>query len=245
MTTQVWVAIAAVIVTAAIGIATWRQKDRADRRTEWFRRASWAFEQARSSSSKKVQTPIGQRAFSAIAESRSVAKEDAAFAQALWGELADANSNGSSDETAALDLSEGPGPVEIDNDSGEVRAAMTLFRQTHRLFSLHGVAVADGNFDRRATLSTVIVYQYGAAGSSPVHALMFHKGQYIGTATADPYAYLHINKEATTGTTVVLNFRYGSGDYGASDSATYLPILLRWNGVCVEMVGTPPDDYRA
>mgnify|MGYP002147247600 CR=1 FL=1 len=81
-----------------------------------------------------------------------------------------------------------------------------------------GLNQAEGNFDPCATLSAVLVYPYGAAGSAPEQTLLFHKGQYLGTATKNAYAYIRLNKQQTTDSTVVLNFRETAGTCGACDS---------------------------
>lgn len=131
----------------------------------------------------------------------------------------------------------------IDNDAEQVRAAMASLASPG-MFGEGGLDQGAGNFDPCATLSTVLVYPYGAAGSASVHALLFHDGQYIGTATPEPYAYMTLNAEQSTSSTVVLDFRLTAGSCGACDDASYIPIKFRWTGDRVEMVGRPPDTYR-
>lgn len=131
----------------------------------------------------------------------------------------------------------------IDNDAEQVRSAMASFASPG-MFGEGGLDQGAGNFDPCVTLSTVLVYPYGAAGSAPVHALLFHDGQYIGTATPQPYAYMKLNAEQSTSSTVVLDFRLTAGSCGACDDASYIPIKFRWTGDKVEMVGRPPDTYR-
>ena len=131
----------------------------------------------------------------------------------------------------------------IDNDAEQVRAAMASLASPG-MFGEGGLDQGAGNFDPCATLSTVLVYPYGAAGSASVHALLFHDGQYIGTATPEPYAYMKLNAEQSTSSTVVLDFRLTAGSCGACDDASYVPIKFRWTGDRVEVVGRPPDAYR-
>jgi hypothetical protein len=66
-----------------------------------------------------------------------------------------------------------------------------------------------GNFDPCATLSTALVTVQGATGSSPAHALLFHLGEYVGTATPVPYPFTSLNKDETADDTVVLNYKDG------------------------------------
>src|SRR4051812_40219166 len=58
----------------------------------------------------------------------------------------------------------------------------------------HPLSIALGNFDPCATVSVVIVYPEGAAGSAVNWALMFHNGDYVGPATPTGYAYMDLNE---------------------------------------------------
>ena len=157
----------------------------------------------------------------------------------------------SGEPSLAMKCSPSPTPITttpavacgVDNDAEPVRAAMSSLASSGGWRG--GLNQAEGNFDPCATLSAVLVYPYGAAGSAPEQTLLFHKGQYIGTATKNAYAYIRLNKQQTTDSTVVLNFRETAGTCGACDDADYVPIKFRWTGDKVEMVGTPPDKYRA
>ena len=51
----------------------------------------------------------------------------------------------------------------------------------------------EGNFNPCATLSTALVTVEGATGSSPITALMFHNGTYLGTATSRAYGFTSLN----------------------------------------------------
>lgn len=44
-------------------------------------------------------------------------------------------------------------------------------------------------FDPCADLSWLIIAIEGATASSPHHIMLFHKGEYLGTATAEPYGF--------------------------------------------------------
>ena len=132
----------------------------------------------------------------------------------------------------------------VDNDAEPVRAAMASLAGPG-MFGEGGLNQAEGNFNPCATLSTVLVYPYGAAGSSAVHALLFHNGRYTGTATPDPYAFMRLNSAQTTDSTVVLDFRLTAGSCNACNDASYVPVKFRWTGAGVEMVGRPPEKYRS
>ena len=45
------------------------------------------------------------------------------------------------------------------------------------------------NFDPCAELSWQTITIEGATSSSPFHIMLFHKGEYLGTATAEPYGF--------------------------------------------------------
>ena len=58
----------------------------------------------------------------------------------------------------------------------------------------------DSNYDPCADLSTVLITVEGATGSSPIQALMFHRGTYLGTGTVKDYPYVGLNRAASTTT---------------------------------------------
>lgn len=54
----------------------------------------------------------------------------------------------------------------------------------------HNWALVDSShFDPCAELSWQTISIEGATGSSPHHIMLFHYGEYIGTATAEPYGF--------------------------------------------------------
>jgi LppP/LprE lipoprotein len=67
----------------------------------------------------------------------------------------------------------------------------------------------DSNYNPCADLSTVLITVEGATGSSPMQALMFHRGTYLGTGTVKDYPYMSLNKAASTNDTVVVNYQVG------------------------------------
>ncbi|MBB5916961.1 hypothetical protein BJY24_005873 [Nocardia transvalensis] len=100
-------------------------------------------------------------------------------------------------------------------------------------------ATFEGNFDPCATLSTAIVSIAGATGSSPQHALMFHRGEYLGTATADARGFTTLAAAATTDDTVVLDYKT-PGSCNACPDATHTQVGFHWDGTRVVMEGNPP-----
>ncbi|WP_024805089.1 LppP/LprE family lipoprotein [Nocardia sp. BMG51109] len=96
-----------------------------------------------------------------------------------------------------------------------------------------------GNFDPCATLSTAIVTIEGATGSSPEHALLFHQGRYVGTATPEAHGFTTLAAEATTDGTVVLGYKT-PGSCNACPDAGHTQVGFHWDGRRVVMQGTPP-----
>ncbi|WP_157163483.1 LppP/LprE family lipoprotein [Nocardia aobensis] len=50
-----------------------------------------------------------------------------------------------------------------------------------------------GTYNRCSTLSVVVVTTQGATASSPEHALLFHRGDYVGTATPKAQAFTTVD----------------------------------------------------
>lgn len=111
---------------------------------------------------------------------------------------------------------------------------------TSRPFGLGDVR---GNYDPCATLSTALVFIQGATGGSPVQALMFHKGQYLATATSKAYGFTSLNAALTTDTTVVMDYKTPGSCNACSDS-TVTTVRYRWDGTQVQMLDSLPSSSR-
>lgn len=67
---------------AAIGvIVTWQQKNRADRRSEWWRRTTWAFE--RTFSDDDAQAELGWKMLDTLLRSTLATKDDSDIVQVI------------------------------------------------------------------------------------------------------------------------------------------------------------------
>ncbi|GAA5061750.1 LppP/LprE family lipoprotein [Nocardia callitridis] len=97
-----------------------------------------------------------------------------------------------------------------------------------------------GNFDPCATLSTAIVSIEGATGSSPNHVLLFHQGEYVGTATQKAYGLVSLDASASTDDTVVIAYR-APGTCTACNDGAVTTVGYHWDGTKVETIGTPPN----
>lgn len=96
-----------------------------------------------------------------------------------------------------------------------------------------------GNFDPCATLSTALVTVQGATGSSPEHALLFHNGEYVGTATPAPYPFTSLNKDETADDSVVLDYKDGRNACTACAGPVYT-VHYQWQGDRVDMLDPLP-----
>jgi hypothetical protein len=96
-----------------------------------------------------------------------------------------------------------------------------------------------GNYDRGVTLSTALVSVHGATGSSPVTALMFHDGRYLGTATWRAYGFTSLDAARTTDDTVVLDYAT-PGACTACTPAAVTSVRYRWTNDRVVMLDPAP-----
>jgi hypothetical protein len=78
---QAWVTLI-VGLAAIVGVlVTWRQKNTADRRSEWWRRTTWAFE--RSLADNNVEAELGWKALDALLRSTLVTNSDSEVMQVM------------------------------------------------------------------------------------------------------------------------------------------------------------------
>lgn len=97
----------------------------------------------------------------------------------------------------------------------------------------------DSNYDSCADLSTMVVTIEGGTGSSPEQALMFHRGEFLGTGTSKSYAFTGIDHAASTNDTVVLTYKDGRRVCTACDGPR-VRVRYQWQGDHVEMLDPPP-----
>jgi LppP/LprE lipoprotein/Protein of unknown function (DUF2510) len=97
----------------------------------------------------------------------------------------------------------------------------------------------NSNYDPCADLSAVLITVEGATGSSPEQALMFHRGSYLGTGTLKDYAFVSLDKAASTKDTVVLSYRSGQSCTACGDGVVNT-VRYHWDGTRVQMLDPPP-----
>ncbi|WP_280834339.1 LppP/LprE family lipoprotein [Mycolicibacterium frederiksbergense] len=87
-----------------------------------------------------------------------------------------------------------------------------------------------GNYNECAQLSAVIVRANTNSEHPNTRAVLFHLGKFIPTGVPDTYGFNGIDKSASTGDTVAL--QYSGGFHGLAST-----VKFRWNGSGVELMG--------
>lgn len=97
----------------------------------------------------------------------------------------------------------------------------------------------NSNYNPCATLSAVIITVEGATGSSPDQAVLFHKGNYVGTGTSQAYAFTSLNAAQTTDDTLALNYKDGRNVCTACPGPI-TTVRYQWQGDHVAMLDLAP-----
>ena len=97
----------------------------------------------------------------------------------------------------------------------------------------------EGNYNPCATLSTALITVQGATRSSPEQALLFHEGNFVGTATSKAYGLVSLNTAGTTDDTVVLNYKDPNSSAGDANP-TVINVRYQWQGDHLQMLDPLP-----
>lgn len=103
----------------------------------------------------------------------------------------------------------------------------------------HNPRTFEGNYKPCATLSTALITVQGATRSSPEQALLFHDGNYVGTATSKAYGLVSLNTARTTDDTVVFNYKDPNSSAGDANP-TIVTVRYQWQGDHVAMLDPAP-----
>ncbi len=95
------------------------------------------------------------------------------------------------------------------------------------------------NYDACADLSTVLITIEGATGSSPMQALMFNRGNFLGTGTTEDYSFISLNRAASNGDTVALDYKDGRNVCTACPGPI-TTVRYQWQGDHVAMLDPAP-----
>lgn len=111
MPAQSWVTLVVGLIAITGVIITWRQKNDADRRSEWWRRVAWAYERVFSSDDN--QQRLGWALLNVLTASKLATKGDSDYVQAIAEHIAleteedvpddREDGNGGDDSTQALE----------------------------------------------------------------------------------------------------------------------------------------------
>ncbi|WP_404316508.1 LppP/LprE family lipoprotein [Prescottella equi] len=96
------------------------------------------------------------------------------------------------------------------------------------------------NVSTESDLSAALVTLESATVSSPVHVLLFHRGKYIGTATDQATAGVHLLGSASTNSAVTIEFRQ-LGRPHAGPPTRIDTALFRWRDGQVQWFDTLPE----
>lgn len=100
------------------------------------------------------------------------------------------------------------------------------------------------NYDPCASLSWITVTLEGATASSPYHILLFHNGEYLGTATAKAYGFSpRINR--VDDSEIAVTYRWPKEGEGNADASGTTQAGFRWDEGAqkVVMSGDVPPTY--
>jgi LppP/LprE lipoprotein len=134
-----------------------------------------------------------------------------------------------------------PGPCGVNLAAPQVTAAVRSlppYPGTDWAWSADPASI-EGNFNPCAALSTALVTVEMATGSSPVTALMFHDGRYLGTATSRAYGFTTLDPDRSTDDTVVLDYKL-PGACNACAPASVSSVRYQWRGDHVAMLDPAP-----
>lgn len=95
------------------------------------------------------------------------------------------------------------------------------------------------NYDPCADLSTVLITVERGTGSSPMQALMFHRGVFLGTGTTKDYSFISLNRAASNGNTVALDYKDGRNVCTACPGPI-TTVRYQWQGDHVVMLDPAP-----
>lgn len=91
-----------------------------------------------------------------------------------------------------------------------------------------------------APLSAYLLTIHGATASSPMQVLLFHQGNYVGTAEQNWNSFISADPSRTTPDTVGLKYMI-PGSCDACSDGTFYCAQFHWDGKAVQEIGKPPE----
>ena len=108
MPAQAWVTLIIGLVATVGVLITWRQKNTADRRSEWWRRTTWAFE--RTFSTEDTQAELGWKVLDTLVRSKLATRDDSDIVQVIAEHAALGDTGQESNDGNTADSSQSPDP---------------------------------------------------------------------------------------------------------------------------------------
>ncbi|MEV3966107.1 LppP/LprE family lipoprotein [Nocardia sp. NPDC050193] len=100
------------------------------------------------------------------------------------------------------------------------------------------------NFSTETELSAALVTLENATASTPVHILLFHYGQYLGTGTDDAQPDVHLLATASTNSVVTIEFHEPGTPHAGPHQAIHTA-RFRWLDDRVQWFGTLPPEVTS
>lgn len=133
-----------------------------------------------------------------------------------------------------------PSATVIHDAAATLAPVQTSYGSTWK-WALPDAGTAPDANDICAPLSAALVTIQGATASSPMQALLFHNGTYVGPATPKWNAFISVDKSRTTPDTVGLRYKIPGKCDACSEGATYYCVQFHWDGQQVITIGKPPE----
>ncbi|CDZ88179.1 LppP/LprE family lipoprotein [Rhodococcus ruber] len=141
---------------------------------------------------------------------------------------------------AATTADEQPCDPAVDLDAPEVFAVIEQLPPPQQIPDATWLRAYNGNYNRCSDLSYAQVGIVGATGSSPTHLLLFHRGEYVGTAT--PCA-LNPAVVATAFDSLDVEYTYPREGEPHAAATGFAELTFTWTGGEVVTEGRLPDEY--
>ncbi|MDM7489514.1 MULTISPECIES: LppP/LprE family lipoprotein [Rhodococcus] len=141
---------------------------------------------------------------------------------------------------AATTADEKPCDPAVDLDAPEVFAVIEQLPPPQQIPDATWLRAYNGNYNRCSDLSYAQVGIVGATGSSPTHLLLFHRGEYVGTAT--PCA-LNPAVVATAFDSLDVEYNYPREGEPNAAATGFAELTFTWSGGEVVTDGRLPDEY--
>ena len=102
------------------------------------------------------------------------------------------------------------------------------------------VYTGDSNYDPCRELSYARLEVEGATGSSPMQLMLFHDGEYVGTASECAFALTTVTR--TTADSVTVEYRWPRAGEPTADPTGIASVTYRWDGDSVQQDGELPAE---